>query len=214
MACVQKDTKKFHECRKCPTKTWIVSQMLRVVTAMLIIIAVCAWTNKVKNENVGTISIADSFLSKVKIAIGFYQVTYGLLEAFSYIEWPESMRVISKYSETLQLNLLEIAPINCIFKEFHVDAFANLLSTIAINVVIIICAGLIYRLRKAIILRKGDLDDEGKSKQLSKAKETVYRNLVFFLYITNLSSILLLSFCYCASFCDIYRPLEKAENNT
>ena len=180
--------KQFQRCRKCPTKTWIVAQMLIVATVILIIIAVCVWTNKMKNKKGGESSLADSFLSKIKIAIGFYQVTYGLLEAFSYIEWPESLRAIGKYSKVLQLNILEMAPINCFFESLQVDAFANLLSIIAVNSAIIICAGICYGIRRAVISRKEDMDIEQKLKELSQAKETTYRNLFFFLYITYLST--------------------------
>ena len=180
--------KQFQRCRKCPTKTWIVAQMLIVATVILIIIAVCVWTNKMKNKKGGESSLADSFLSKIKIAIGFYQVTYGLLEAFSYIEWPESLRAIGKYSKVLQLNILEMAPINCFFESLQVDAFANLLSIIAINSAIMICAGICYGIRRAVISRKEDMDIEQKLKELSQAKETTYRNLFFFLYITYLST--------------------------
>ena len=48
--------------------------------------------------------LVDMFFSKLKIVIGFYQVTNGLLEAFSYIKWPGSLEVIAKYSGILQMN--------------------------------------------------------------------------------------------------------------
>ena len=180
--------KQFQQCRKCPTKTWILAQMSIVVLVIFTIISVCIWTKKIKDkEGVGN-TVADSFLSKIKIAIGFYQVTCGLLEAFSYIEWPESVQVIGKYSETLQLNILEMTPINCIFKDLNVDAFANLLSMMAINFAIVICAGLSYLVRKAVISSKAGMDDDEKSHKISQAKETVYKNLFFFLYITYLST--------------------------
>ena len=38
-------------------------------------------------------SLIDKFFSKLKIVIGFYQVTAGVLQAFSYIEWPDSLEV-------------------------------------------------------------------------------------------------------------------------
>ena len=186
--CTKGYFKQFHQCRKCPTKNWIVAQVLIVVLVIFTIIAVCVWTNKIKDNKGEGNTVADSFLSKIKIAIGFYQVTYGLLEAFSYIEWPESVQVIGKYSETLQLNILEMTPINCIFKDLNVDAFANLLSMMAINFAIVICAGLSYLVGKAVISSKAGMDDDEKSHKISQAKETVYKNLFFFLYITYLST--------------------------
>ena len=71
-------------------------------------------------------SLIDVFLAKSKIIIGFYQVTYGLLEAFSYIKWPDSLQVIGKYSEVLQLNILQMAPFHCLTPGLNVDAFGTL----------------------------------------------------------------------------------------
>ena len=186
--CTKGYFKQFHQCRKCPTKKWIVAQMLIFVLVILTIIAVCVWTNKIKDNKGEGNTVADSFLSKIKIAIGFYQVTNGLLEAFSYIEWPESVQVIGKYSETLQLNILEMTPINCVFKDLNVDAFANLLSMMAVNFATVICAGLCYLVRKAVVSSKAGMVDDEKSKKISQSKETVYKNLFFFLYITYLST--------------------------
>ena len=186
--CAKGHYKQLRQCRKCPSKMWIVGQLLIVATIMLIIVAVCVWTNKGKKNDGENHSLTDTFLSKFKIAIGFYQVTYGLLEAFSYIEWPESVRVISKYSEILQFNILQVAPVNCFFLGLQVDAFANLLSIMAINVAIIVFAGISYGASKVVISKKGNLDKEEKSKKISHVKESVYRNLFFFLYVTYLST--------------------------
>lgn len=43
-------------------------------------------------------------------------------------------------------------------------------------------------MRKTFIQSKGNLDDEEKSKKISQLKETTYRNLFFFLYVTYLST--------------------------
>ena len=118
--CTKGHYKQFHQCKKCPSRGWMVGQLLILVLSFLIIIAICVWTDKRKKKTgKGQSSLIDTFLSKIKIAIGFYQVTYGLLEAFSYIEWPESMRVIGKYSEILQFNILQITPINCVFLNYR-----------------------------------------------------------------------------------------------
>ena len=53
----------------------------------------------------------DRFLSKLKYLIGFYQVTHGLLNVFSYIRWPDSLNIVARYSGILRLNLLQLAAI-------------------------------------------------------------------------------------------------------
>ena len=176
-----------HQCKKCPSKTWITGQLLITSAILIIIIAVCLWTqrqNKIKRK----FSTVDSFLSKIKIAIGFYQVTHCLVEAFAYIKWPESMQLISKYSEILQLNVLKIAPVHCLFPGLRPDAFSDLFAIVAINAALIVFAAIVYGARKVMILRDGRLECDRKSRKISQFKETVYRNLFFFLYVTYLST--------------------------
>ena len=181
--------KQLQSCKKCPSKAWIAGQMSIIAVILLILIGVSAWTSTRKNKkDAGERSLIDAFLSKIKIAIGFYQVTYGLLEAFSYINWPDSMQVIGKYSEMLQLNILQIAPVHCLSSGLHVDAFSNLFAIMAINAAVIMFAGVAYGVRKLTISRNRYLEEEGKLTKLSQEKELVYRNLFFILYITYLST--------------------------
>ena len=187
--CDQGHYKELHQCRKCPSMVWMSAQLSTMSVVFLIIAAVGVWTNKRKNKKgEGEHSFADAFLSKIKIAIGFYQVTYGLLEAFSYIEWPESMQVISKYSEILQLNVLQMAPVHCLFPGMQADAFASLFAIMTINAAIVVFAGVVYGVRKVIISTNRNLEDEEKSQKISQLKESVYRNLFFLLYVTYLST--------------------------
>ena len=113
--------KQLQTCKQCPSKKWIVGQLSIVAAIVLIIIGVLAWTRKRNPNEDDDFSIIDTFLSKVKIVIGFYQVTYGLLQTFSYINWPDSLQVIGKYSEALQMNVLQIAPIHCLHQGLQAD---------------------------------------------------------------------------------------------
>ena len=181
--------KQLQTCKPCPSKTWIGGQLLFIVVFVLVIVLFSTWAIKRKEENEeGKRSLIDTFLSKLKIAIGFYQVTYGLLEAFSYIKWPDSLQVIGSYSKLLQLNILQIAPVHCLSPGLQVDAFGNLFSIVAINAAVIGFAGALYAVRKVTILRNRLLEDEKKTRKVSKAKLLVYRNLCFFLYVTFLST--------------------------
>ena len=180
--------KQFNTCKHCPSKTWIALQLSIVAAICLLIIAFSVWISKRKRKNKEEHSLTDVFLSKIKIAIGFYQVTYGLLEAFSYIQWPDSLQVIGKYSEILQLNVFQIAPVHCLSSGLTLDAFGNMCAIMAINATVIAFASIAYRLRKVIILRNPSLQDDEKSREISQTKELVYWNLFFFLYVTYLST--------------------------
>ena len=121
----------------------------------------------------------DNFLSKLKILIGFYQVTHGFLDVFSYIEWPDTLQVVSKYSGLLQINFLQIAPIHCLFQEFHMDAFGDMFVILSINAIAIVGAGVIYGVRKIFILRNQELNEEERSSKISQTKVLIYRNVFF-----------------------------------
>ncbi|KAL9970585.1 hypothetical protein ACROYT_G022988 [Oculina patagonica] len=180
--------KQLQICTKCPSKKWIVAQLSIIAAILFIIIVALVWTNKRNNTKAKEIPLIDRFFSKLKILIGFYQVTYGLLEVFSYIKWADSLEDIAKYSGILQLNILQIAPIQCLITGLRVDAFGSLFATMAINASVIGLSGIYYGVQKAIILKSRLLEVEEKSKRISESKELVYRNIFFFLYVTYLST--------------------------
>jgi len=180
--------KQFKICTQCPSKKWIAGQLSITLVVVLIIIAVLVWTSrrKIKDKEEG--GLMDMFFSKLKIVIGFYQVTSGLLDAFSYIKWPGSLEIIAKYSGFIQLNVLHIAPVHCLFPEMRLDAFGSLFAIMAVNAGVICFAGFAYGVHRLIIFRNPNLEDEEKSRRLSQSKELVYKNLFFFLYVTFLST--------------------------
>ena len=180
--------KQLQKCTNCPSKKWIIAQLSIIVAILLLTTAVLVWTNKRKDKETPKIPLIDRFLSKLKIVIGFYQVTYGLLEVFSYIKWPDSMEAIAKYSGVLQLNILQIAPIQCLFTGLQVDAFGSLFAIMALNAAVIGFSGIYYEVHKAIILKHEVLEMDEKSRRVSETKELVYRNVLFFLYVTYLST--------------------------
>ena len=127
-------------------------------------------------------------LIKLKIVIGFYQVTYGLLQTFSYINWPGSLQAIAKYSGILQMDVLQVAPIHCLFPGLKVDAFGSLFALMSLNSFVIGFSFVAYGIRKVIILRDQNTDDTEKLRNISETKEFLYRNVFFFLYVTYLST--------------------------
>ena len=180
--------KQLKICTRCPSKNWIVVQLSIIVVIVLIIVAVLVWTSRRKTTKKESHPLIDRFFSKIKIVIGFYQVTYGLLEAFSYIKWPGSLEIIAKYSGFLQLNILQIAPAQCLFPGLNLDAFGSLFATMAMNIAVICFAGIGYGLHKLIILGNRSLEEDEKSMRVSQSKELAYKNMFFFLYVTYLST--------------------------
>ena len=120
--------------------------------------------------------------------VGFYQVTNGLLGVFSYINWPGSLKIVAKYSGFLQLNLLQITPTQCISSGLHLDAFGSLFALMAINAAVVFFSCIAYGVHKLFNLSDRSLEEDTKRERISRSKETVYKNLFFFLYVTYLST--------------------------
>lgn len=179
--------KQFQICKQCPSKKWIVGQSMVIVVALLTIVVLLSWMGKKNTGKTSGLNMIDTFLSKLKIVIGFYQVTYGLLEAFSFIKWPESLQIVAKYSQILQLDIFQIAPLHCLFPGLHVNAFGSLFAVMVCNALVIALFIVAFGVRK-VIIAASSLDSKEKSRKVSQAKEFVYRNLFFFLYVTYLST--------------------------
>ncbi|KAL9967740.1 hypothetical protein ACROYT_G026032 [Oculina patagonica] len=180
--------KQLQTCTRCPSKKWIVGQLSITAAIIIITTIVLVWRSKREKKKERRSCLIDLFLSKVKIVIGFYQVTHGLLQAFSYIKWRGSLQVIAKYSEILQMDVQQIAPTHCLFSRLRANAFGGLLIMMAINTAFIGFSVFFYKVRKVIILRRRNLQDNDKLRKISEIKEFVLRNLFFFLYVTYLST--------------------------
>ena len=174
--CSQGYYKQLHKCKTCPSMAWMAAQITIIFVVLIIIAVACVWTSKrAGKKNDGERSSIDNFLSKIKIAIGFYQVTYGLLEAFSFIEWPQSMQFIGEYSEILQLNILQVAPVHCFISGIQADALEHLFTIMAINASIIVFAGVAYGVRRITITRNKTLRDDEKLKKSQKSRKLFTR---------------------------------------
>ncbi|XP_044165364.1 uncharacterized protein LOC114957203 [Acropora millepora] len=180
--------KQLKTCKKCPSKSWIVGQLCIIAAVIIVIALVVVWRSKKQMKKKSSRRLGDLILSKTKIVIGFYQVTFGVVEAFAFIKWPDSLTFIGKYSEMLQLNVLQIAPIHCLYPNLKVDAFKRLYAILSINAAIIILGFAVYSIRKVLITRKAFEIQEDKVKKILETKQMTYRAVFFFLYVTYLST--------------------------
>ena len=180
--------KQLKTCRECPSKTWMIAQLSVIAAVTIIITAVVVWRGRKQAKKKQGRSLVDIVLGRLKIVIGFYQVIFGVLEAFAYIKWPDSLSLIGKYSEMVQLNIFQIAPIHCLFPNLKVNAFGRLFAMLGINAAVIILAIIIYGIRKALLTRKTFQSRGEKVKKISESKQLAYRTVFFFLFVTYLST--------------------------
>ena len=104
----------------------MIGQLAIIGALVMLLIIFIVWRSNKKSKKGAERSFVDIVLGRIKVVIGFYQVTFGIMEAFSYIKWPGSLSVIGHYSEIVQVNVLQIAPLQCVPPSLKFDAFARL----------------------------------------------------------------------------------------
>ena len=181
--------KQLKKCKLCPTKGWMIGQLAIIGALVIIFVILVVWGSKKKSKKDAGRPFLDKLLGKIKVVIGFYQVLYGIMEAFSYVKWPGSLSVVGEYSEIIQMNIVQIAPLHCILPGFKFDAFTSLFAVMGFNIAAVIVALSSLALATWISTRRMSNEEE-KRKKKERIKAIVKRNLFFFLYVTYLNTCL------------------------
>lgn len=166
-------------CSKC-SYGWIISQL--VVIAVLILVVTGIFTTKKKKKKNGRTQ-SDLILSRVKIVIGFYQVTSGVIRSLTFVNWPEELSQASEYLQILNLNLLQAVPISCISSRFTMNAFQKMTFMVCGNFCLVIAAAIVYRIKKWQVCKQ-NIQNEQKKASISVAKEKAYHFVLFVLFVT------------------------------
>lgn len=175
--------KRVLSCKPCPSGIWVIVQLCLLGVAVLVLIIILVWSGRRKKTN-SKRPMIDILLARLKIVIGFYQVTSGIIEAFVYVKWPSSLSVIGDYAEVIQLNILSFVPLHCLFPSWKQDAFSKMYLMLGSNACVVILALLSYWIRKLFLLRKLNTNSSEMRIKLSTTKEFLYRNVSLFLFIT------------------------------
>lgn len=175
--------KRVLSCKACPSGSWVIAQLCLLGLVVLVLIAILIWNGRRKKSKQKRPMI-DILLARLKIVIGFYQVTSGIVEAFVYVKWPSSLSMIGDYAEIIQLNILQFVPLHCLFPSWKQDAFSNMYVILGSNVCVTIFAFAAYWIRKLFLARKLSMKCSGMRNALSTTKEFLYRNVFLFLFIT------------------------------
>ena len=181
--------KQLKKCKLCPTKGWMIRQLAIMGAIVILLVLIVVWRSKKKSKKDTGRSFLDKALGSIKVVISFYQVTFGIMEAFSYIKWPESLSVIGGYSEIVQVNIVQIAPLHCIIPSLKFDAFASLFAVMGLNfvAVMVALASFVFATWKST---RHILNEEEKIRKKEQIKTVVKTNLFFFLYLTYLNTCL------------------------
>ena len=181
--CQSRYYKRVLACKACPSGTWVIVQLCLLGVGVLVLITILIWSGRRKKTKEKRPMI-DILLARLKIVIGFYQVTSGIVEAFVYVKWPSSLSVIGDYAEVIQLNILQFVPLHCLFRSWKQNAFSKLYLMMGSNVCVVVLAFVSYWIRKLFLLRKLNTNSSKMRTKLSTTKEFLYRNVFLFLFIT------------------------------
>ena len=177
--------KQLKLCYECPSMERIIGELSLIAAVIILITMVVVWRKKKQNMKKQHRSFLDRILSRMKIIVGFYQVTFGVVDAFSYIEWPDALAKFGVYFDLLQLNIFQIAPLNCVFPKLEMNAFKRLYALLIVNGGVVVLAFLVYGLWRVLLTCASQ---EKKAKKISQAKQTVYTAVFVVFYITYLST--------------------------
>ena len=173
--------KMISSCQKCPSLPWLVAQISIVMVAIVVIVIPVTLGKRFKDKN-GR-SLTDIVLARLKIVIGFYQVTSGTLDSFSYIQWPSALIQLVKYAQIAQLNLLQIVPIHCFSNIVSVSSYTSLTLFTAIVVTTPLLAMLIYWVKKLWKRKRCDLQSEESFDVSQPLQEKCYRAVFLVLFL-------------------------------
>ncbi|XP_067055503.1 uncharacterized protein [Acropora muricata] len=172
----------LNNCRKCPKTLWFVLQVCGIVIVIGFLSVSLALARKKKCNPNRTVS--DMVLARLKILIGFYQATSGTLNAFSYVAWPNALLTVVQYANVIQLNLLQIIPLQCFVDTFTLNAYTRFLIAVGTNSTVLFLAVSIYHLRKRFMLRNTALSEAQLAESIACIKTQTYRIVCLVLFIT------------------------------
>lgn len=170
----------INTCQKCPSKKWLIGQISLTFAFLLLVILPLIFGKKIRVTS-GR-SLTDIVLARLKIFISFYQVTSGTFDAFSYVQWPKALLQLGTYAKFLQLNLLQIAPLNCFSHSIEVTIYTSLITSVVLTLAFAVMAIIYYQVRRFYTTKMKDHNTRDV-KDLSEAKEACFR-YVFLLMFT------------------------------
>lgn len=170
----------INTCPKCPSKKWLIGQISLTFAFLLLVILPLIFGKKIRITS-GR-SLTDIVLARLKIFISFYQVMSGTFDAFSYVQWPKALLQLGTYAKFLQLNLLQIAPLNCFSHSIEVTIYTSLITSVVLTLAFAVMAIIYYQVRRFYTTKMKDHNTRDV-KDLSEAKEACFR-YVFLLMFT------------------------------
>ena len=168
-------------CIRCPSTKWIIGQSV-VCFLLLVALFVFLWWSGKRTARNSNRKVRDVFLGNMKIVVGFFQVTAGIMEAFQYVQWPAYLENITRIAELVQLNALQISPVSCIDHSMRMTVFQNMILMLGVNASIFVIAAFMYLLVYGFLCIRR-VSSEDRQAMLSDTRVTLYRYSIVILFI-------------------------------
>ena len=179
--CSQGYHKVISSCQKCPSLGWSIGGIGFAVFLLFLIMLPLFFGRKMRDRS-GR-SVTDVVLARLKILVGFYQVLSGTLDAFSYVEWPNLLLQLGKYAKFLQLNLIQIASLNCFMTNAKVNLYSSLLLSLTIITAALIFFFAYFHIRKWYLCKQNNILVHERENLISGSKEVSFRYTFLFMFI-------------------------------
>ena len=173
--------KVISSCQKCPTLGWMVGGIVLAVLFVVLIMLSLIFGKKTRSRS-GR-SVTDVVLARLKIVIGFYQAMSGILDAFSYVEWPAVLLKLGTSAKFLQLNLLQIASVNCFITNTKVNSYTSLVLSFTIIIASIVTSFAFFHARRLYICKQNAFQVDERESLISGTTEVSFTYVFLFLFI-------------------------------
>ena len=170
----------INTCQNCPSKGWLIGQISLAVIILFLVALPLLYGMRMRGAS-GR-SLTDIVLARLKIFISFYQVTSATFDAFSYVEWPKTLLQLGTYAKFLQLNLLQIAPVNCFSNTMNVTIYTSFLISVVMILAVVGMAIVYYHFRRLYVTKMKHRDCQEAKKLVAEAKEACIRYMFLVMF--------------------------------
>ena len=108
----------------------------------------------------------------------------GVFSSFSNVEWPTAVVWIGKYLRYIELNVVEVAPLGCLYDKFTMNALHEFVIAVSVNIFVILIILTYLLIRVSCIRCSKALSYREIADGVRNVKKSCYRNICLFLFAT------------------------------
>ncbi|XP_065828562.1 uncharacterized protein [Oscarella lobularis] len=173
----------FQKCYACPQKWRTILQIFGFL-ALLVFLATILYVIDKNVRNKKTNVVVDQLSSSLKILVGFFQVMSAVLDALSYVPWPQAILSVGHFMKTIELNILAVAAISCLNEKLRFNALEIPGLKVAIQLCFLCCFWVYYKIRLRIIRRSASrLSTTTFRLRVSQVRTACLRNSWWILFV-------------------------------